>query len=180
MNSPSKRIRDLVEREEKKCPVDEKELHAIIINYQKKAREMTDRIAELEKKLEAVSSDDQKEKSRYKPLARKLKEERNTYREMLERVTKENRMMREELEKMKQLADKMKSQVKCLKNDIALKKSKAKAITVEAEAQTDMPEIETKHSKVEAIPDIQNSGAEEGEGVIDFQKDETVQVRNIV
>ena len=46
---------------------EEKELHAIIINYQKKAREMSEKIGDLEKKLEAVSSsDDQKssEKSR--------------------------------------------------------------------------------------------------------------------
>ena len=52
MNSPLKRIKDLVEREESKSAVDERELHAIIINYQKKAREMTDKIGELERKLE--------------------------------------------------------------------------------------------------------------------------------
>ena len=62
-----KRIRDLVEKEGSKSVTEEKELHAIIINYQKKAREMSEKIGDLEKKLEVVSSsDDQKssEKSR--------------------------------------------------------------------------------------------------------------------
>ena len=53
---------------------EEKELHAIIINYQKKAREMSEKIGDLEKKLEAVSSsDDQKssEKSRSAKIKKK-------------------------------------------------------------------------------------------------------------
>ena len=50
---------------------------------------------------------------------------------------------------MKTMAEKLRSQVKSLRNDIALKKSKAKVSTSEAEAQTDMPNIETKHLKVQ-------------------------------
>ena len=44
------------------------------MNYQKKAREMTDQITDLESKLsimEETSEEKQAEKSRYKPLARK-------------------------------------------------------------------------------------------------------------
>ena len=50
------------------------ELQAVIMNYQKKAREMTDQITDLESKLsimEETSEEKQAEKSRYKPLARK-------------------------------------------------------------------------------------------------------------
>ena len=47
---------------------------------------MTEKIIELEKKLEATTKNEEiksAEKSRYKPLARKLKEERNIFKERL-------------------------------------------------------------------------------------------------
>ena len=121
--------------------VAEEELHAVIFSYQRKAREMSEQIAGLETRLELVQAGDRdKEKSRYKPLARKLKEERNVFRDMLEKVNMENKVLKEEIEKMKSLADKLKSQCKSLKLDIGQKKAAAPGASsevAEAACQTD-------------------------------------------
>ena len=123
----------------------EEELHAVIFSYQRKAREMSEQIAGLETRLELVQAGDRdKEKSRYKPLARKLKEERNVFRDMLEKVNMENKVLKEEIEKMKSLADKLKSQCKSLKLDIGQKKAAAPGASselAEAACQTDAVEV---------------------------------------
>ena len=126
--------------------VAEEELHAVIFSYQRKAREMSEQIAGLETRLELVQAGDRdKEKSRYKPLARKLKEERNVFRDMLEKVNMENKVLKEEIEKMKSLADKLKSQCKSLKFDVSQKKAAApvpaSSELAEAACQTDAVEV---------------------------------------
>ena len=125
--------------------VAEEELHAVIFSYQRKAREMSEQIAGLETRLELVQAGDRdKEKSRYKPLARKLKEERNVFRDMLEKVNMENKLLKEEIEKMKSLADKLKSQCKSLKFDVSQKKAAAPGASselAEAACQTDAVEV---------------------------------------
>lgn len=121
-----------------KSSVNEEELHAIIINYQRKAKEMTEKINELETRLETFKEEEVRsnEKSKYKPLARKLKEERNMFKDMSEKVTKENKILKEEIEKMKQMAEKLKAQCKNLKHDLSIKKNKTKS-TEEATTQTE-------------------------------------------
>ena len=126
LKSENKRIKASVETGQRNL-VDEEELKAVILNYQKKAREMTDRISELEAKLESFREAEKNmtnEKSRYKPLARKLKEERNSYKEMLGKINQENKTLKEELEKMKQTVEKIRIQYKTLKADITYKNHK--------------------------------------------------------
>ena len=135
--------------------VAEEELHAVIFSYQRKAREMSEQIAGLETRLELVQAGDRdKEKSRYKPLARKLKEERNVFRDMLERVNMENKVLKEEIEKMKSLADKLKSQCKSLKFDVSQKKAAAPGASselTEAACQTDAVEVMSSEEAAKAL-----------------------------
>ena len=142
LRSENYRIKSVVSGS-KSNSIEEKELQAVILNYQKKAKDMTEKITELEKKLEVTAKNEEiksAEKSRYKPLARKLKEERNIFKEMIEKINKENKALKEEIEKMKQLSEKLKWQCKSLKTDLVLEKSKATCC--DAEAQTDTREEE--------------------------------------
>ena len=152
--------------------VAEEELHAVIFSYQRKAREMSEQIAGLETRLELVQAGDRdKEKSRYKPLARKLKEERNVFRDMLEKVNMENKVLKEEIEKMKSLADKLKSQCKSLKLDIGQKKAAAPGASsevAEAACQTDaVPELSaeeaTKVPPLDVAPEAESPDTEDEE-----------------
>ena len=144
LKSENKRIKDHVEGSQKSV-VDEEELKAVIMNYQKKAREMTEKIRELEEKLEIfqeAETNRANEKSRYKPLARKLKEERNMYKDMLGKINQENKTLKEEIEKMKQTVDKIRSQYKTLKADITLQQNQKKENpkqSLDAGIQTDFP-----------------------------------------
>ena len=91
------RIKNLMK--ENKSQAAERELQAVILNYQKKSKDMTEKIIELEKKLQLTTKNEElksAEKSRYKPLARKLKEERNIFKEMVETVNNENKLLKEE------------------------------------------------------------------------------------
>ena len=101
------------------------------------------------------AGDRDKEKSRYKPLARKLKEERNVFRVMLEKVNMENKVLKEEIEKMKSLADKLKSQCKSLKLDVSQKKAAAPGASselTEAACQTDAVEVMSSEEAAKALP----------------------------
>ena len=152
--------------------VAEEELHAVIFSYQRKAREMSEQIAGLETRLELVQAGDRdKEKSRYKPLARKLKEERNVFRDMLEKVNMENKVLKEEIEKMKSLADKLKSQCKSLKLDIGQKKAAAPGASsevAEAACQTDaVPELSAEEAAkvppLDVAPEAESPDTEDEE-----------------
>ena len=149
LRSENFRIKSLLS-DNKSNNIEEKELQAVILNYQKKAKNMTEKILELEKKLEVTAKNEEiksAEKSRYKPLARKLKEERNIFKEMIEKINKENKALKEEMEKMKQLSEKLKWQCKSLKTDLVLEKSKATCC--DAEAQTDTMGEEDNHPEPE-------------------------------
>ena len=155
LRSENYRIKSAVS-ENKSNSIEEKELQAVILNYQKKAKDMTEKITELEKKLELTAKNEEiksAEKSRYKPLARKLKEERNIFKEMIEKINKENKVLKEEVEKMKQLSEKLRWQCKSLKTDLILEKSKATCC--DAEAQTDTREVEEEEEEEEGddLPD---------------------------
>ena len=91
---------------------------------------MTEKINELEARLESFKEEEVKsnEKSKYKPLARKLKEERNMFKEMAEKMAKENKILKEETEKLKQTAEKLKGQCKNLKHDLMIKKNESPSI----------------------------------------------------
>ena len=149
LRSENFRIKSLLS-ENKSNSIEEKELQAVILNYQKKAKDLTEKIIELEKQLEVTAKNEEiksAEKSRYKPLARKLKEERNIFKEMIEKINKENKVLKEETEKMKQLSEKLKWQCKSLKSDLVLEKSKPTCC--DAEAQTEAQDDEDNH------PDLQ-------------------------
>ena len=155
LRSENFRIKSLLS-ENKSNKIEEKELQAVILNYQKKAKDLTEKIIELEKQLELTAKNEEiksAEKSRYKPLARKLKEERNIFKEMIEKINKENKALKEEIEKMRQLSEKLKWQCKSLKGDLVLEKSKPTCS--DAEAQTDTREDEDNH------PDLQDTREEE-------------------
>ena len=139
LRSENFRIKSLLKENKSSNTAEEKELQAVILNYQKKSKDMTERITELENKLElTVKNEEQKsvEKSRYKPLARKLKEERNIYKDMIEKVNTENKVLKEEVEKMKQLSEKLRVQGRGLKAE--LQAERARPERVEAEAQTEV------------------------------------------
>ena len=145
LKSENKRIKDHVDGGQKSV-VDEEELKAVILNYQKKARGMTEKILELEESLkifQEAETNRANEKSRYKPLARKLKEERNMYKDMLGKINQENKTLKEEIEKMKQTVDKIRSQYKTLKADITLQNQKKEnpKQSLDAGIQTDFPTL---------------------------------------
>ena len=145
LKSENRRIKDTIEGGQKSM-VDEEELKAVILNYQKKAREMTEKIRDLEGKLELLKEAETNranEKSRYKPLARKLKEERNMYKEMLGKINQENKTLKEEIEKMKQTVDKIRTQYKTLKADITSQNQKKEnqKQSQDAGIQTDLPTL---------------------------------------
>ena len=148
------RIKNLMK--ENKSQAAERELQAVILNYQKKSKDMTEKIIELEKKLQLTTKNEElksAEKSRYKPLARKLKEERNIFKEMVETVNNENKLLKEEIEKMKQLSEKLKSQCKGLKNDLLVQRKKPECTETEAqtEAEHDGGENEEKDKIEECL-----------------------------
>ena len=148
LRSENYRIKSLLS-ENKSNNIEEKELEAVIVNYQKKAKDMTEKIIELEKKLEETAKNEEiksAEKSRYKPLARKLKEERNIFKDMIEKINQENKALKEEIEKMKQLSEKLRWQCKSLKSDLVLEKSKPSCC--DGEAQTENREEE------DNVPDL--------------------------
>ena len=154
--------------------VAEEELHAVIFSYQRKAREMSEQIAGLETRLELVQAGDRdKEKSRYKPLARKLKEERNVFRDMLEKVNMENKVLKEEIEKMKSLADKLKSQCKSLKFDVSQKKAAAPGASselAEAACQTDDAVTEITAEEAAKVPTLDVASEAESPDTEDEEK----------
>ena len=145
LKSENRRIKDTIEGGQRSV-ADEEELKAVILNYQKKAREMTEKIQDLEGKLEILTEAETNranEKSRYKPLARKLKEERNMYKDMLGKINTENKTLKEEIEKMKQTVEKIRSQYKTLKADITSQNQKKEnqKQSQDAGIQTDLPTL---------------------------------------
>ena len=156
LRSENYRIKSLL-KENKSNTAEEKELQAVILNYQKKSKDMTEKITELEKKLELTAKNEELksvEKSRYKPLARKLKEERNIYKEMIEKVNTENKVLREEIEKMKQLSEKLRAQCKGLKADLQVQRMRPAC--AEAEAQTDTVEEPSENGDNDKLEDCLN------------------------
>ena len=133
LREDNKRIRE--QKNHSQNNHDENELHAIIQNYQKKAREMMTKIKDLETQLNETKSEiyGSIDKSRYKALARKLKEERNMYRDMLQENTKEHKELKDEMEKMSFIINDLKEQCKWLQEKI----DKSKIETTDNGAQID-------------------------------------------
>ena len=114
----------------------ETELHDIIQKYQKKAKEMAEKIKELEDKLNETRSDiyGSGDKTRYKTLARKLKEERNMYRDQFDERTNQNKELKIEMDKMSFLISDLREQCKSLQGQI----DNTQFHTMEKETQTEL------------------------------------------
>ena len=115
---------------------EETELHTIIQKYQKKAKEMAEKIKELEDKLNETKSDiyGSGDKTRYKTLARKLKEERNMYRDQFDERTNQNKELKIEMDKMSFLISDLREQCKSLQGQI----DNTQFHTMEKETQTEL------------------------------------------
>ena len=133
LREDNQRIRDL--NNQNMNNQDENEFHAVIPNYQKKAKEMMVKIKDLEEKLNETKSDiyGSVDKSRYKALARKLKEERNLYRDKFEETNSQHKELKIEMDKMTFLIKDLKEQCKNLQDQI----DKNKKITTESGTQVD-------------------------------------------
>ena len=102
----------------------ESELHGIIQGHQKKARDMMEKIKELELKLSETKTDSLvlTDRPRYKALARKLKEERNMYRDMLDESNKKHNELKTEIGEMTTLIKDLRGQCEYLRNQIEIRR----------------------------------------------------------
>ena len=146
LQTENRRVKEV--REKGQSKEEEPGLQDVIVNYQQKTRDLTEKVAELERKLqETGETEAAAEKSRYKPLARKLKEERNEFREQLEMLQEENKGLAADLGTSKNIVTILQNECKTIKSKIQQKTAVVESIDVEI--QTDS--IETIQEEEEEI-----------------------------
>ena len=156
LREDNKRIRE--QQAQNMNTKEENELHAIIQNYQKKAKEMTAKIKDLEDKLNETKSEiyGSVDKSRYKALARKLKEERNMYRDKLEETNSQQKELKMEMDKMTFLIGDLKEQCKNLQHQIDENQINTTERETQVELDKDFSLVSLKNSREDPVT-IRNS-----------------------
>ena len=115
------------------------EMQGVVMSYQRQAKEMADRIQDLEAQVAEAQTEafTTTEKSKYKQLARRLKEERNSAKEQLAKKTGEQQEVKEEMEKMAFLVKDLRMQCNKLQEEV---KEVKESRDVEVQVDLDMDE----------------------------------------
>ena len=114
------------------------EMEGVVMSYQRQAKEMAERIEDLERQVAEAQTEalTNNEKSKYKQLARRLKEERNVAKEQLAKKTAEQQEVKEEMERMAFLVKDLRMQCDKLQEEVMNKNKELK----DAEVQADLDE----------------------------------------
>ena len=114
------------------------EMEGVVMSYQRQAKEMAERIQDLERQVAEAQTEalTNNEKSKYKQLARRLKEERNVAKEQLAKKTAEQQEVKEEMERMAFLVKDLRMQCDKLQEEVMNKNKELK----DAEMQADLDE----------------------------------------
>ena len=114
------------------------EMEGVVMSYQRQAKEMAERIQDLERQVAEAQTEalTNNEKSKYKQLARRLKEERNVAKEQLAKKTAEQQEVKEEMERMAFLVKDLRMQCDKLQKEVTDKNKELK----DAEMQADLDE----------------------------------------
>lgn len=109
------------------------EMQGVVMSYQRQAKEMAERIQDLERQVAEAQTEvfTTTEKSKYKQLARRLKEERNTAKEQLAKRTNEQQEVNEEMEKLAFLVKDLRMQ--CDKLQAEVKDSDSREVEVQVD-----------------------------------------------
>ena len=115
------------------------EMQGLVMSYQRQAKEMADRIQDLESQVAEAQTEafTTTEKSKYKQLARRLKEERNSAKEQLAKKTAEQQEVKEEMEKMAFLVKDLRMQCNKLQEEV---KEVKESRDMEVQVDLDMDE----------------------------------------
>ena len=116
------------------------EMQGLVMSYQRQAKEMADRIQDLEAQVAEAQTEafTTTEKSKYKQLARRLKEERNSAKEQLAKKTAEQQEVKEEMEKMAFLVKDLRMQCNKLQEEVKeVKESRDVEVQVDLDDEED-------------------------------------------
>ena len=110
------------------------EMEGVVMSYQRQAKEMAERIEDLERQVAEAQTEalTNNEKSKYKQLARRLKEERNVAKEQLAKKTAEQQEVKEEMERMAFLVKDLRMQCDKLQEEVMDKNKELKDAEVQA------------------------------------------------